>query len=288
MIGMGRYAKIVFAPPLLLVAILVLFPLLVMFTVSFWERSGFTMVPAFSLRSYQEFVGGVRTLVLSRTTVVAVVSTCLSLALAYPVAYFLAFRARAGTARVLFLLLTVPFLINYIIRNFALAYLLSRNGPVNGTLVATGIVGQPLDWLLFSNFSVYLGLIASYMPFMVFPLWLSLSGVDRRLIEASFTLGATPAETFRKVTLPLSLPGIFAAAIFGIVGAFGESAVPLILGGAGYELMGNTITSSLSVLNYPLAAAMSSVVVLIMAGLLGAWYASTDLRSFLGHIMGRS
>ncbi|MGE0009001.1 MAG: ABC transporter permease [Parvibaculaceae bacterium] len=285
---MGRYAKIVFAPPLLLVAILVLFPLLVMFTVSFWERSGFTMVPAFSLRSYQEFVGGVRTLVLSRTTVVAVVSTCLSLALAYPVAYFLAFRARAGTARVLFLLLTVPFLINYIIRNFALAYLLSRNGPVNGTLVATGIVGQPLDWLLFSNFSVYLGLIASYMPFMVFPLWLSLSGVDRRLIEASFTLGATPAETFRKVTLPLSLPGIFAAAIFGIVGAFGESAVPLILGGAGYELMGNTITSSLSVLNYPLAAAMSSVVVLIMAGLLGAWYASTDLRSFLGHIMGRS
>jgi ABC-type spermidine/putrescine transport system permease subunit I len=259
-----------------------------MFTISFWQRSGFTMVPALSVVSYEEFLGGVRTWVLVRTTVVALVSTAISLLLAYPVAYFLAFRARARTARILFLLLTVPFLINYVIRNFSLAQLLTRNGPINGALIASGIVGQPVDWLLYSNFSVYVGLVASYMPFMVFPLWLSLSGIDRRLIEASFTLGARPSSTFYKITLPLSMPGMFAAAIFGIVGAFGESTVPLILGGAGYELMGNTITSSLSVLNYPLAAAMSSVVVLIMAGLLVVWYLSTDLRSFLGHIMGRS
>lgn len=285
---MGKYIKAGLCVPLVLVAILVLCPLAVMLTVSFWERSGFTMVPALSFRSYQEFLGGVRTLVLQRTTVVALLSTAVSMCLAYPVAYYLAFRARANTARILFLLLTVPFLINYIIRNFSLAHLLSRNGPVNGLLVPLGLVEQPLDWLLYSDFAVYLGLVASYMPFMIFPLWLSLSGMDRRLVEASFTLGATPVTTFLQVTLPLSLPGIFAAAIFGIVGAFGESTVPLILGGAGYELMGNTISSSLSVLNYPLAAAMSSVVVAIMAGLLLVWYLSTDMRSFLGQIMGRS
>jgi ABC-type spermidine/putrescine transport system permease subunit I len=284
----GKLARTFLLIPLLLAAVLILCPLLVMFTISFWQRSGFTMVPALSVESYQEFLGGVRTWVLVRTTVVALVSTAISLLLAYPVAYFLAFRARARTARILFLLLTVPFLINYVIRNFSLAQLLTRNGPINGALMASGIVGQPVDWLLYSNFSVYVGLVASYMPFMVFPLWLSLSGIDRRLIEASFTLGARPSSTFYKITLPLSMPGMFAAAIFGIVGAFGESTVPLILGGAGYELMGNTITSSLSVLNYPLAAAMSSVVVLIMAGLLVVWYLSTDLRSFLGHIMGRS
>lgn len=285
---MGKLARALLLVPLLIAAVLIVCPLVVMFTISFWQRSGFTMVPALSFGSYQEFVGGVRTWVLVRTTVVALASTAISLALAYPVAYFLAFRARANTARILFLLLTVPFLINYIIRNFSLAQLLTRNGPINTALATIGIVDQPLDWLLYSNFSVYLGLVASYMPFMVFPLWLSLSGIDRRLIEASFTLGAGPSSTFYKITLPLSVPGLFAAAIFGIVGAFGESTVPLILGGAGYELMGNTITSSLTVLNYPLAAAMSSVVVMIMAGLLVAWYLSTDLRSFLGHIMGRS
>jgi ABC-type spermidine/putrescine transport system permease subunit I len=285
---MGKLARTFLLIPLLLATVLILCPLLVMFTISFWQRSGFTMVPALSVGSYEEFLGGVRTWVLVRTTVVALVSTGISLLLAYPLAYFLAFRARARTARILFLLLTVPFLINYIIRNFSLAQLLTRNGPINGALMASGVVEQPLDWLLYSDFSVYVGLVASYMPFMVFPLWLSLSGIDRRLTEASFTLGAGPYSTFYKITLPLSMPGIFAAAIFGIVGAFGESTVPLILGGAGYELMGNTITSSLTVLNYPLAAAMSSVVVLIMAGLLIVWYLSTDLRSFLGHIMGRS
>lgn len=87
------------------------------------------------------------------------------------------------------------------------------------------------------------------------------------------------------MTLPLSLPGTFAAVIFGFVGCFGESAVPIILGGVGYELMGNTITSAMDVLNYPLAAAMSSVVVLVMLVLLGCWYLAFDLRAFLGKIL---
>jgi ABC-type spermidine/putrescine transport system permease subunit I len=87
------------------------------------------------------------------------------------------------------------------------------------------------------------------------------------------------------VTLPLSLPGVFAAVIFGFVGSFGEAAVPTILGGVGYQLMGNTITSALDVLNYPLAAAMSSVVIVLMLGLLLCWYALFDMRSFLGKIL---
>ena len=97
------------------------------------------------------------------------------------------------------------------------------------------------------------------MPFMIFPIWLSLSGIDRRLLEASWVLGAPPLATFWRVTLPLSLPGVFAAAIFGFVGSFGEVAVSLILGGTGYQLLGNAIASALDVLNYPLAAAISIV-----------------------------
>lgn len=271
--------------PILFMAVFVLGPLAITFVISFWQRAGFTIEPAFSFAAYQEFFSGVRMIVLRRSFVVAVAATAMSLVIAYPIAYFLALRATRATSRVILLLLTIPFLVNYIIRNFAWAYLLGRTGPVNEAILWLGLAKKPLDWLLFSDFSVFVGLIASYMPFMVFPLTLSLAGIDRRQIEASWLLGATPWTTFWRITLPLSLPGLFAALVFGFVGVFGESAVPLILGGAGYELMGNTISSAMDVLHYPLAAAMSSVVVAVMAFLLVAWYAGFDLRSFLGHIL---
>lgn len=263
-------------------------PLVIMVVVSFWQREGFNVVPAFQFDSYAEFLGGVRTAVLQRTIVTSFLATALSLAIAYPIAYLLARMSRPPVVRIVMLLLTIPFLINYIIRNFAWAYLLGRNGPINLALMSTGITHAPVDWLLYSTFSVYVGLVASYMPFMVFPLWLSLSGIDRRLIEASYLLGASPIATFVRVTLPLSVPGLFAAVIFGLVGILGESAVSLILGGAGYELMGNTITSAMNVLDYPLAAAMSTVTVALMVVLLVLWYTLTDIRSFLGQIMGRN
>jgi ABC-type spermidine/putrescine transport system permease subunit I len=148
-----------------------------------------------------------------------------------------------------------------------------------------GLTDKPVDWLLFSDFAVFVGLVTSYMPFMIYPLWLAIAGIDRRLIEASWLLGAPPPRTFLRITLPLSLPGVFAAVIFGFVGSFGEAAVPTILGGVGFQLMGNSITSTLDVLNYPLAAAMSSVVVGLMLLLLLLWYALFDMRAFLGKIL---
>ncbi|MDG4898395.1 ABC transporter permease [Mesorhizobium sp. WSM4976] len=262
-------------------------PLAIMVVVSFWARQDFTIVPAFQINAYAEFLGGVRTAVLQRTVLTSFLATALSLVIAYPIAYLLARLSRPAVTRIVLLLLTIPFLINYIIRNFAWAFLLGRNGPINHALIGLGVTDAPVDWLLYSTFSVYVGLVASYMPFMVFPLWLSLAGIDRRLIEASYLLGASPVATFLRVTLPLSLPGLFAAVIFALVGILGESAVSLILGGAGYELMGNTITSAMNVLDYPLAAAMSTVTVALMVVLLVLWYALTDIRSFLGQIMGR-
>jgi ABC-type spermidine/putrescine transport system permease subunit I len=179
----------------------------------------------------------------------------------------------------------VPFLINYIIRAFAWTSLLGRTGPVNIALISLGLTDGPVDWLLYSDFAVLVGMISSYMPFMVFPLWISISGIDRRLLEASWMLGALPSITFWRVTLPLSMPGVFAAVVFSFVGCFGESAVPIILGGVGYQLIGNEITSTLDVLNYPLAAAMSSVVTAAMLILLLLWYLAFDLRSFLGKLL---
>jgi len=272
------------AAPIVFIAVFLIGPLAVMFAWGFWERVGFSVRPAFTLEHYAAFLDGARLFVLERGLVVAISVTVISLLIAYPIAYFLAIRVKREVARAVLLLFTVPFLVNYVIRNFALAYLLSRSGPINRALIDIGLVDKAVDWLLFSDFAVFTGLIASYMPFMIYPLWLSLAGIDRRLVEASWMLGAPPIATFLKITLPLSMPGVFAAAIFGFVGAFGESAVPIILGGVGYQLMGNTITSALDVLDYPLAAAMSSVVVAMMLVLLAAWYMVFDIRSFLGKI----
>lgn len=273
------------ALPLLFVSAFLLAPLAFTFAISFWRKVGLRMRPAVTLESYAAFFGGVRLLVLERSLLVAAEATAISLLLAYPLAYFLARKTSPRATRVVLSLITVPFLINYIIRTFAWTWLLDRNGPANGLLHWLGLTHQPVSWLLYSDFGVFVGLISSYMPFMVFPLWLSITGIDRQLLEASWMLGAGPARSFLRVTLPLSLPGVFAAAIFGFVGCFGESAVPTIMGGVGYQLMGNTITSTMDVLNYPLAAAMSSVVVLGMLALLACWFALFDLRNFLGKIL---
>lgn len=271
--------------PLLFVGIFMIVPLGVTMMVSFWERAGLRFKPAFTLKTYETIIEGARLDVLIRSVVAAVEATALSLLIAYPIAYVLARKASPAVARVVLLLFTVPFLINYVVRNVAWTSLLGRTGTINSSLIHAGIVNQPLDWLLYSDFSVFLGLISTYMPFMIFPLFLSLAAIDKQYLEASSDLGASAVDTFLRITLPLSLPGIFAAVVFGFVGCLGESAVPIIMGGVGYELLGNTITSSMDVLNYPLAAALSTVVIVMMLLLMVSWYLVFDLKTFLGKIL---
>ena len=270
------------AVPLLFVVAFLVAPLVLTVVISFWRRSGFGIEPDFTFAAYAAFFAGTRLDILQRSLLVAAEVTVLGLLIAYPIAWFLAMCTSARTTRLVLMLFTVPFLVNYIIRTFSWSFLLGRTGPVNTVLMATGLTDAPLDWLLYSDFAVVTGLVASYMPFMVFPLWLALTGIDRRLVQASWLLGAGPVRTFMQVTLPLSMPGVVAAVIFGFVGSFGDAAVPVILGGTGYQLIGNEITSTLDVLNYPLAAAMSTVVVTAMLALVCLWLGLFDLRSFLG------
>jgi ABC-type spermidine/putrescine transport system permease subunit I len=273
--------------PVGFVSVFLILPLAFTVAVSFWKRSLLTLTPAFLINNYVDFLTGARLKVLVRSFSVSIEATAIGLLIAYPIAYFLARKARADATRLALMLFTVPFLINYVIRAFSWTYLLGRTGPVNSALAAVGLTSGSVDWLLYSDFAVLVGMVSSYMPFMIFPLWMSIAGVEQRLIEASWMLGAAPPRTFLKVTLPLSLPGVFAAIIFSFVGCFGESAVPTILGGVGYQLIGNEIASAMDTLNYPLAAAMSSVVTAAMLALLAIWYALFDVRAFLGKILAR-
>lgn len=277
--------KLILSVPTLFIGVFLVAPLGFAFVMSFWKRVGFQVRPAFTLRSYEAFFHGPQHVILLHSLWMAAAATVVSLLLAYAAAYFIAFRLRAGATRVVLFLFAAPFFVNYIIRDFAWAHLLGRTGPVNAALQWTGIVGAPLSWLMYSDFSVLLGLVASYMPFMVFPIWLALTGIDRRLMEAGTILGAPPGRIFTTVTLPLSMPGVFAAVIFGFVGSFGADAVATIMGGTGYQLAGNTISSAMDILDYPLAAAISSVVVLVLLALMSAWYGAFDVRTFLGKIV---
>jgi ABC-type spermidine/putrescine transport system permease subunit I len=253
---------------------------------STWESNGFWIEPAFTTSAYQQFFDGARTSTLQRSLALATITTVIGLLVTYPIAYYLAFRSSPTLTRVLLIAFAFPFLVNYIIREVSWVQILGRDGVVNRVLMDIGVIGDSLSWLLFSEFAVAFGLFTAYMPFMVFPIWLSLNGIDRSLIEASSTLGGRPWRTLARVILPLSMPGVFAAVIFCFVGSFGDSAVPAILGGGSFQLVGNTISSSLSSLNYPLAAAISSLVVIIMSLLLVTWVVLFDIRTLLGKAVG--
>src|SRR5262245_17159884 len=172
MLGLRTARRGLLFLPILFMGVFLLVPIVLTFVVSFWERTGPKIRPALTFKSYAVFFEGARLIVLERSLLVAAEVTVISLLIAYPIAYLLAMRARPQTARTVLLLFTVPFLVNYILRTFAWTWLLGRTGPVNGSLIALGLVDQPVDWLLFSDFAVLVGLVTSYMPFMIYPLWL--------------------------------------------------------------------------------------------------------------------
>lgn len=270
-------------PAVLFFGVFFVVPLAMTLVWGFWPRtpSGFWMEPGFTLDAYTTFVTTGRVNVYLTSLKLAIATVAISIALGYPVAYFLAMRLDEDTAFALLFVFVLPFIVSKIVRTLSWRFILGRSGPINRVLMFLGDVEQPLDWLLFSPYSVLIGLVFSTLPFVVFPVWLALRSIDRSILEASADLGAHPLVTFKNITLPLSLPGVFAATIFVFVTAFGATALPTLLGGGGFAVMGNTILSVLNVLNYPLAAAISTVMIVTMVLLLLLWAYLYDLEQLV-------
>lgn len=276
-----RLPQLQLAPAVAVLVVFFVIPLTMTFMWGFWPRTQFWMEPGFTLEAYDSFFTSGRVDVYLKSLRLSLISVILSLALGYPVAYFVGRRLPEDVAFGLLFVFVLPFIISSVIRTLSWRFLLGRQGIINQTLVGIGIVNEPLDWLLFSEFSVILGLVTASLPFVIFPVWLSIRTIDDSLLEASADLGARPLTTFRRVTLPLSLPGVFAASIFVFVTAFGETAIPELLGGSGFSTVGTSITSVLGVLNYPLAAAISSISIATMLVLLGLWAYFFDLDNLM-------
>jgi spermidine/putrescine transport system permease protein len=202
---------------------------------------------------------------------------------AYPLAYYLAFQARRFRYTLL-LLLIAPFFTSYLLRIVAWSdVMLNNNGVVNQVLWALHVQpqGEGVSWLLFSNFSIFLVLFYSWIPFVALPIFAVLENMDRSLVEAARDLGAGPFGAFLRVTLPLSLPGVISAFVFVLIPTTGEFITPLYVGGPYNQLFGNEIQSFFGDSpnwNYGAVLALSLVAVVIVLMLVFGRYLNTDLR----------
>jgi spermidine/putrescine transport system permease protein len=206
--------------------------------------------------------------ILVRSARLAALATAGTLLIAYPVAWAIARLPRRRQLLPL-LVIVVPAWINLLIKNYAWIIILRREGLINAALGWLGIVHQPLP-LLFTEGAVVVGLVHSYLPFMLLPIYAALERLDPRLIEAARDLGAHPAQVFRRIVWPQSLAGVGAGATFVFVLALGSFVTPDLLGGARAMMIGNVIQNQiLQVRNWPLGAALSLALMLLVIAAIG-------------------
>lgn len=266
------------APAIAFVTGVVFIPLASVFAWSFWEMDGRRLVPAFSTDAYARVLGiggdTFRLDVLVTSLRIAVTQTAISLVIGFAIAYFVGIRMRGNKYVLpLLLLFAVPFLTSYLMRTLSWHAVLQRFGLINTVLLGLGVVREPITWLLFSEFAVHVGLLSTYLPFMIFPVWLAMSRIDPTFLAASSDLGGTPPHTLFRVVIPLTLPGILIGCIFVFVGSLGDSVVPALLGGPGGSstLLANLMDRAVGGDDLPLAGAMASITLLMAIGLILTW-----------------
>lgn len=266
---MARLAALL-GPPLAVICLLGAAPLAVILVWSFWtwDPQTYWIRPEPSLDGYAAILTAGRWTVLLSTLFKAFVAAAFCLVLAYPIAYAITFLAGRRLALALMALITIPFFTSYLIRAFSWRLVLGRTGPINTVLQDLGLIAEPLDWLLFSNFAVMVGLVASYLPFAAFPLILAMRRVEPSLMAAAHDLGAGFWRALWTVLVPLTLSGLFAGFLFVFVMVIGSSTEVQMLGGAGASIVSVMINDVMRVANFPLAFAISTVVLVVVFGLI--------------------
>jgi putrescine transport system permease protein len=194
---------------------------------------------------------------------VASVSTLFCLLLGYPIAYAIA-RSNPSARNILMLLIVLPFWTSFLLRVYAWIGILKNNGLLNNFLIWIGAIDQPIQ-MLQTDFAVYVGIVYSYLPFMILPLYANLEKMDLTLLEAAADLGCKPWQGFLKVTLPLSLPGVRAGCLLVFIPAVGEFVIPSLLGDPGMLMIGKVLwTEFFNNRDWPIASAVAIVLLLFL------------------------
>ncbi len=198
-----------------------------------------------------------------QSVMLAALATAILVLVGYPVAYAIA-RSPRGLRPILLLLVILPFFTSFLIRVYAWIGILSREGLLNQQLLSLGLIAQPLE-ILSTNIAVVIGMVYSYFPFMVLPLYAALERMDDSLLEAAADLGATPSQAFWRVTVPVSAPGIVAGALLCFIPAVGEFVIPDLLGGSDTQMIGRTVWNEFAVnRSWTVSSALAILILLVL------------------------
>jgi spermidine/putrescine transport system permease protein len=257
--------------PLLWTLAFLFVPYFIMFTYSFYLKTFPTFEPAFQFGNYQTIISDPQYYqVLFRTFKIASIVAASALLVAYPLTYFLVFQVRSRRLRaLLYMAVIVPLWVSYLLRAYTWKTILGNEGILNSFLVWIGILSEPTDIFLYNQFSMVLTLTYIYIPFMVMPIYTSLEKVPQSMIEASKDLGVGPFQTFLRITLPLSMPGVLAGATFTFCLTFGDFVAPFLVGGPNGFMVANIVQTQFgAALNWPLGAALSIVMLIIVLSII--------------------
>ncbi|USZ73712.1 ABC transporter permease [Natronosalvus halobius] len=265
-------------PILLLELLFFVGPLLIMFFIATMRMENLALEPAYTLENYVGvFTGSANRLAFVNTTMIAVLTTVTAVVVAYPFAYYIA-RFGGQYQNLLLILVMIPFWTNYIVRIYGWQIILGSRGVLNSALIWMGVINEPISWLINTKFSIWLGLTYLWLPFMVLPLYSSLEKIDEDLIEAAYDLGASRLAVFRRIVLPLSIPGLVGGIIFVFIFSMGAYIVPAMIGG-GELFVGTRIEYTFGIGgNWPMGAALGSVLMLIVAGVLWTLMGYTNVE----------
>ncbi|WP_407704257.1 ABC transporter permease [Thermohalobaculum xanthum] len=266
--GEAAQGLVLVSPTFLYALLLLAAPLTLVLLISFWTQDYLELDRTFTTANYAEaWSDPLYRLLMGRSLVISGVVTLTTVLLAYPIAYFVAFHVERNKALWIFLI-TIPFWTSYLLRVFLWKVILGYNGVLNSALLGLGLVDQPLTFLLYNANAVVITLAHAWAPFAILPIYVALAKIDRSLLEAAEDLGDGPLRRFWRVTLPLSMPGVIAAALIVFIPTVGDYVTPRLVGGTDGLMIANMIQVQFGKANNaPLGAALAVSAMAIVAAI---------------------
>ena len=256
----ARRGYALISPPLIYSLVMLAAPLALVVLLSLWSQNYLELDRTFRLDNYIEATTEpLYQLLLTRSLIISGIVTICTVVLAYPIAYYVAmFGGKAKS--LLLLLITIPFWTSYLIRIFLWKVILGYNGVINGSLMGMGIIEEPLTFILYNANAVVLTLAHAWAPFAILPIYVSLTKIDKSLLEAARDLGDNAFQRFIRVTLPLSMPGVIAATLVVFIPTVGDYVTPKLLGGTDGLMIANMIQVQFGKANNaPLGSALAII-----------------------------
>ncbi len=271
------------SPILLILGFFLVLPIVAIITVSFWSSTEYSYFPDFQFENYQYlFSSSVTRSVYLKTLMFTVITWASTLLIGFTVAYFLAFHVRSLYTQIgLFLLCTIPFWTSNIIRMISWIPFLGRNGIANSALIDMGVIDQPLEWLLFSDFAVILAFVHLFTLFMIVPIFNTMMRIDHSLVEAARDAGANGLQILTNIIIPLSKPGIMIGSIFVVTLVMGDFITVRFMSGGQSASVGRLISNEIGLLQYPAASASAVVLLATVLLMIAIMLRFVDIRKEL-------